>query len=421
MIEALKKRYKVGDLITIHTGESSFTGKIEEFEDTCIILETDENVEFIANSAIIRFTAPKITEKAETRVEKNIAIEKNEPTSLEPPIIVEPKQEEKKEILKPITEYKVGEKIPLELLEKFTDKKSKKQKTKSKLQTTFKSFEDLEKLISSEIEEENKRTVSANGVITKCFGDRNFGFITDKFGYEIWFGFQNVVDDYLLSVLRGTTVKINIPVLFTLSKNYKGDTAILIQKPNTIESIVDKVRKYSDDNRIDVAIGLLEQILYSYPECRTALKIQKDLKSKSLINKGFIPKSKFRTYDINYQKATKAKNVDKDFDSALNYYLIAFKNNEKRESCIKDIAMLYVSMGEPQKAIDFMLKNETELQTNITTYNYLANFYSSVKVYDKVIENIDLLLEERFITKDKRKLSMYLSQKVVKPPINRTI
>ena len=411
MIDALKKRYKVGDSITIHTGESSFTGIIEEFEDTCIILETEQNVEFIANSAIIRFTAPKIATKGETKVE-NISVEDNKSSEVKPTIVVEEtKQEEKKEILKPITEYKVGEKIPLELLEKVSDKKYKIQKPQSKPKATFKSFEDLEKLISTEIEAENKRIVSANGVITKCFGDRSFGFITDKFGYEIWFGFQNVVDENLLNVLRGSTVRINIPVLFTLSKNYKGDTAILIQKPDTIESIIEKVKKYSNDNRIEVAIGLLEQILYSYPECHTALKIQKELKSKSLINQGFIPKSKFRTYDINYQKATKAKNIDKDFDSALKYYLLAFENNEKRESCIKDIAMLYVSMGETQKAIDFMLKYEYELPNIITTFNYLANFYVSVKEYDKVIENIDLLLEERYITKDKRKLSMYLSQK----------
>ena len=117
MIEALKKRYKVGDLITIHTGESSFTGKIEEFEDTCIVLETQENLEFIANSAIIRFTAPKISAKAESKVENKITVKVKEPTEENPTIVVETKQEENKEIVKPIREYKVGEKIPLELLE----------------------------------------------------------------------------------------------------------------------------------------------------------------------------------------------------------------------------------------------------------------------------------------------------------------
>lgn len=411
MIEALKKRYKVGDLITIHTGESSFTGKIEEFEDTCIVLETEENVEFIANSAIIRFTAPKITNKDETIVENISLIGKNEPDEVKPPIVAETKQEEKIEMIKPITEYKVGEKIPLELLEKVTEKKTKLHKSHPKPKTTFKSFEDLETLISTEIEQENKRIVGANGVITKCFGDRNFGFIIDKFGYEIWFGFQNVIDDNLLDVLRKTNAKINIPVLFTLSKNYKGDSALLIQKPKIIESIIDKAKKCFDDNLIEIAEGLLDQILYSYPENRTAIKLQKEIKLKRFRQKGNNQKSKFRAYDINYQKATKAKNVDKDFDTAIKYYLLAFENNEKRESCIKDIAMLYVSMGEIQKATEFMLRYESELAENVTTYNYLTNFYSSVKRFEKVIENIDLLLKDKFLARDKRKHSMYLSQK----------
>jgi tetratricopeptide (TPR) repeat protein len=411
MIEVLKKRYKVGDLITIHTGESSFTGKIEEFEDTCIILETENSVEFITYTAIVRLTAQIIFDKTDTKVENNNTAIESVPNNALPKIDNETIYEDNNDVSKPKIGIKIIGKMPLDVLEKATDEKTKTKKAKAKPQLIFKSFGELEKLISTEIENENKKTVSANGVITKCFGDKSFGFITDKFGYEIWFGFRNVVDDNLLSLLRGNTVKINIPVLFTLSKNNKGNSAILIQKSNTIESILEKIKYYLSRENFDLAIGLLEQILYVYPENRSALKIQKELKSKSFKKKGFVPKSKFRTYDINYQKATKAKNINKDFDTALKYYLIAFENNEKRESCIKDIAMLYVSMGETQKAIDFMLKYEKELSYNVTTYNYLANFYSSVKEYDKVIENIDLLLEERFITNDKRKLSMYLSQK----------
>lgn len=60
MIEALKKRYKVGDVITIHTADTSFTGIIEAFEETCVVIDTADCVEFISNNSIIRFTAPKI-------------------------------------------------------------------------------------------------------------------------------------------------------------------------------------------------------------------------------------------------------------------------------------------------------------------------------------------------------------------------
>ncbi|MEM4313338.1 MAG: hypothetical protein QXH95_04720, partial [Thermoplasmata archaeon] len=401
MIEALKKRFKVGDKITIHTKESSFTGKIIDFEDACIVIETDENLEYIANSTIIRFTTPKSIHKFETT---NTINNKNEENKNAENNILNKEDKQPKETIKPITEYKPGEKIPLELLEKLTDKKTKTPKTKPA--NTFKSFDELEKLILPEIEEENKRIVSANGVITKCFGDRNFGFITDKFGYDIWFGFQNVVDNILLDILRSKTGKMNIPVVFTLSKNSKGESAIFIQKPGTINQILQKVKKFTDENKIDIALGLLEQILYSYPECYSALKIKKEL-----MIRGNTQKPKYRHYENNYQLATKAKNIDKDYETALKYYLIALENNEKKESCIKDIAMLYISMGDIEKAIEFMYKYEKELPENITTYNFLVNFYTKVKEYDKVIENIDLLLEERLVIRDKRKISIYLSQK----------
>ena len=54
MIEAVKKRYKLGDIITIHTTAASFTGKLDAFEETCVILITDEGEEFISNEDIKR-------------------------------------------------------------------------------------------------------------------------------------------------------------------------------------------------------------------------------------------------------------------------------------------------------------------------------------------------------------------------------
>ena len=422
MSEALKKRFKIGDVITIHTNESSFTGKIEDFETNFIILETEESVEFIAYNSISRYSAlkskntiaiPKAEIPSDNEIDSNTlptgkAGDKSSENETQK--TVEQLPSEVKSDIKSITEYKVGEIIPLELLTKVNDKKQKVPKSHFKPKKTFKSLEDLEQLISTEIEEENKKTVSANGVITKCFADRGFGFITDKFGYDIWFGFNSLVDEEFLELLNKSILYTNIPVLFTLSKNYKGDTAILIQRPKTIEEIANQAKIYFQNDKLDLATGLIEQILLNYSENRLALKL-KDQFEKKQFNNGYIAKNPYKSYDLNYQKATKAKNFDKNFDEALKYYLLAFENNEKKESCIKDIAMLYVSMGETQKAIEFMSKHESSLQDNITTYNYLTNFYSSVKEYEKVIEYIDLLLEENYITKDKRKHSTYLSQK----------
>ena len=412
MIEILKKRYTTGNTVKIQTKDEVFNGKVIEFYDEYLELETENNLEFISYNTIVRFSFPKNqqVENKKTDISKEKPIK--EKTNKEHKIKTKVTQTKK--------EYKVGDIIPLDELEKLKGKKTVKTSTKKikpqitkgkgKLTSIGTDFSSLKKLILPEIEEQNKKTVSASGVISKYFGDREFGFITDKFGYEIWFGFRSIIDSDLLNSLRGTVVRANIPVLYTLSKNYKGDTAIFIQKPKTINEIIDISKTYFEkENRPDTSIGILEQIISVYPDNISAKELKREYEKKRFNT--YRTRSKYKTYDLNYQKAKRLHNNDKNYEEALKYYFLAFDNNEKRESCIKDISMLYVSMGETEKAIKFIDKYENELPKNITTYNYLENFYGSVKDFEKVIKYIDLLLEERIIENDKRKYSMYLSKK----------
>ena len=407
MIDILKKRYKIGDTVTLHTEDGSFTGVIDAFEENCVILSTEAGDEFIAHDTIKRISVPKTTntnkkevsEKIETKQEEIKLITKKE-------VKTEKKQENSLN-----TEYKVGDKIPLEELEKRIDKKTKPKfpKTNGK-GIVLHSLSDLKEIILPEIEAENKKIVSANGTITKYFGDRNFGFITDLFGYDIWFSFKNIIDDNLLLSLKGTVTKASIPVLFTLTRNYKGDAAIHIQKPKTVEQIIDIAKQYFEKERKpDTALGLLEQILFCYPYNITAKNLKEEFEKKRF--KSPTLKSTYKGYDLNYQKAKKLHNTEKNYEEALKYYLLALKNNEKKESCIKDIAMLYVSIGKIDEAKEFMNNYENELPKNITTFNYLENFYASVKDFEKLLKYTELLLEEKYILKDKRKNSMYLSKK----------
>lgn len=407
MIDILKKRHKIGDTVTLHTAEASFTGVIDAFEETCVILSTDEGDEFIANDTIKRISVPKTTNTEKREETKAPEIKQEEAK----PVIKEEVKPEKIQETLPKIEYKVGDKIPLEELEKRTDKKTKPKfpKTKGK-GIVLSSLSDLKELILPEIEAENKKIVSANGTITKYFGDRNFGFITDKFGYDIWFGFNSIIDESLHQTLRGTVTRANIPVLFTLTKNYKGDSATHIHKPKTVELVAELAKQYFEkEGKPDTALGLVEQILFSFPENYTAIKLKEEIEEKRFKQSTFKPT--FKSYDLNYQRAKKLHNIEKNYEEALKYYFLALKNNEKKESCIKDIAMLYVSMGDTEKAIEFIKKYEKELPDSITTYNYLENFYGSVKDFDKVLEYTELLLDEKSVMNDKRKNSMYLSKK----------
>lgn len=403
MIEILKKVYKIGDKITLHTLNESFTGVIDSFEENCVILLSEVGHEFIANDIIKRISIPK-TDNTKTK-EVNIKHEEAKQSVDDEVKTIKVEDSEHK------TEYKAGDKIPLEILNKRTEKKKKTKLPKIKGKgITLGSLSDLKQLILPEIEEENKKIVSANGTITKYFGDRNFGFITDKFGYDIWFGFNSIIDDSLLQTLRGTVTRANIPVLFTLTKNYKGDAATHIHKPKTIEQVAELAKQYFEkEGKPDTALGLVEQILFSYPENYTAIKLKEEIEQKRFKYPAF--KTSFKSYDSNYQKAKKLHNIEKNYEEALKYYLLAFESNYRKETCIKDISSLYITMDERDKALEFMKKYEKELPQNITTYNYLENFYGSVKDFERALEYTELLLEEKSVFNDKRKHSMYLSKK----------
>jgi tetratricopeptide (TPR) repeat protein len=479
MIDILKKRYKVGDTVTLHMAGESFTGVIDAFEDTCVILSTEEGDEFIANEAVKRISIPKSfdTKKIEVRKEKEgklkepevveivklLEVEEIEPIivketllkvehkvadviplkveEIEPIIVKEtllkvehkvadviPLEVEKiepiivKETL-PKTEYKVGDVMPLEVLEKRTSKQQKRDEVKrakkkykdnkkagEEKYITFSDPSKLIELILPEIKAENKKIVSANGTLHTYWADRNYGFITDIWRNEVYFHFSEIIDNELLKKLRGTSKNDRIPVCFSLKKSLKGDKAMFIHKPKTVEQVTELAKQYFEkEGKPDTALGFIEQILFSYPQNYTAIKLKEEIERKGF--KQLASKNAYRSYDLYYQKAVRAKNIHKNFEEALKYYFKAFENDEKIESCIKDIGMLYVSMGETEKAIEFINKYENELPDSITNYNYFENFYSSVKDFDKALEYIDLLLEEKSVFNDKRKHSMYLSRK----------
>lgn len=405
MIEILKKRHNIGDTVTLHTSNESFTGVIDAFEETCVILSTDEGDEFIANDTIKRISVPKIT-----ITDKKEILNQKENDSEQIKLLTKDEVNTEQETLSN-TEYKVGDKIPLEVLEKRTDKKVKSKFAENiNRGMVFDSLLDLKQLILPEIEVENKRIVSANGTINSYWSDRNYGFITDIWRNEVYFHFSEIIDKDLLNNLKGNSKNENIPVLFSLKKGERGDKAFYIHKPKTVEQVTILAQQFSEkEGKADIALGLVEQILFSFPGNYTATELKEDIEKKRIKKTMFKPS--FKSYDLNYQKAVRAKNIDKNFEEALKFYFKAFENKEKRESCIKDIGMLYVSMGEIEKALEFINKYKNELPENTTTYNYLENFYGSVKDFKMVLEYTELLLDEKYIINDKRKKSKYLSRK----------
>ena len=409
MIEVLKRRYKVGDIITLHTTEASFTGKLDAFEDTCVILITEDGEEFILNEDIKRISIPK---KEDTNTSEISTI--NEPPKSEVPKLEVPKVEveiQPIEVKLPPPEYTAGDKIPLEILDKRMNKKKAPKTTH-----TFGSLSELSTLILPELEAENKKVVPANGVITNFYvGYSIYGFIADGKGNKIWFSPAGIIDSELLETIGNKSSNLNIPVLFNITESMQGKKAINIQKPKPIEQIAKIASQYFERKDFKTALSVLDQIFISFPDNYTAKKIKEDIETKRPNSKFHQNKLTYKSDNLNYQKAKKLDNIHKNREEALNYYLLALENNEKRESCIKDIAMLYVSMGELQKALDFTKKYEDELEDTIPNNNHLYNFYRSLAakgtdVYDDLLKITNLVIEDTSRT-NKARYTELLSSK----------
>jgi hypothetical protein len=267
MFDIFKQDIKVGDKVklSLTTGKEP-EGMVLEIGDNFVLLESDDKTKSryfdkliggwgVLHQTISTSQTEKIKDTPET---SNNPI--NETKLIGPKIIGKIELPESKKAI---------EKKPKE-------PKPKAQKPKENFQMkkgTVKDFSQLGELLTSEqkkqIEEsakwENESIVSANGYITKYFNDRKFGFIMDKFGYDIFFTANDIHDDSLSKALIVTSTKLQIPVLFTLSKNLKVDKAILVHKPETVNSLLKRAELYTEKKDYSTALGFIEQILYSFP------------------------------------------------------------------------------------------------------------------------------------------------------------
>ena len=402
MIETIKKRFQVNDPITIYQNESSITGRLLEINDSCIVLLTEDgNEEYIQPATISRISKPKAILLEISNSTKNISVKNEENTTKNDVLSIGSSMEKLQE---PVVEETVqSSKIIL----------SKPEKTDKQKPHKFTSLSQLSELILPKLEADNDLILPARGYVHTYWSDRDYGFITDKKGFDLNFSYNDIMDEELFFLIKGKTSKHSkIPVIYSEKYNYGGKKAVCIQKPKKISDLLELAKGKQISKEYPMAIFIVEQILSEYPNNFSAQKLKNEFNNqytkKPHGTKQYKPMD--NAYFPNYQKAKREHNIHKNYTEALKFYMIALEKNEKRESCIKDISMLYIAMGEHEKALEFLESHVSKLPLNITNYYYLENFYSSVKNFEKVIFYIDLLLRE-VGTYDKRRYSMLLSKK----------
>lgn len=302
-----------------------------------------------------------------------------------------------------MTVFEAGDKIPLDILSQRSPKPiggkgdyGKREKRR------YNSLSDLSSLIEPILQLEGDESLGHNGHIVRVFKQRGFGFIRTLNGKEIYFVLKNTVSKDLLDLMR---LKSEIPVVFLLGRNAEGEAATWVHKPDKITVFAKYVEEFISRGFISKAKQLLQLIRDKNPESAIGTRLE-ELLNRNSHNWNSKPKGNLTGY---YSRGKKAE-LKKEYQQALLLFKEALANGERVESCVKDVGMIYVQMGDFDLAKEFIKANEAKLTDGLTKYNFLHNFYTKVNDWEQALRFIARILEIIGV-KDKTKRAFYLGKK----------
>lgn len=302
--------------------------------------------------------------------------------------------------------YKPGDIIPLELLHRIDPKLKNKTKISGKMKPLGKGFDALAVLVKDQHEADDQMIVAAVGEIKAIYPSRNFGFIHDsKSGKDIYFSLNQIIDN---SYNPNTWV--HIPVVYSVQEGQEpGPKAMTIHRPKTVRDIIAIAHEFSKQGEYLHAFHLIEQVINQYPDNFSADQYKRELER-------LYPhyNSKPKEYSNTYNNAKKYHHSEKNYEKAIEYYLKAIEKNEKTESAIKDLGMLYAQLAKSEEnktksekwrttAIQFMKKYAYKFSDSVSTLYYLENFYYSIQEFGLFIETAEDLLTREELQYDRKR------------------
>ena len=463
MFDFILSQFKVGDSITLHCKNGSYTGTIAFMNKESIALKLQDGRLCGVKGEDINFFEEvhySSTEKVESQKSSSSCSDshtKQEELSSQKESAESSKAEGKDEsscrpdvsraASVPGTKYNVGDVIPLEELQRIDPNYSQRtplstgrpspkapsktesqpsatsssaplntsalKKSKSGKTVTIKGgFEGLAVLVQDKHQNDNQKVVPANGTVSHIDFDRNFGFIKDLHSNaSIYFSLNQIIDPGLKQMITRHS-----SVVFTIEHFSSGDQAWYIHRPLKVADLLEMAKSLSDTGNYKQSLAIVDHILAEYPDNFDADVLRMSL-SKS------IPASQryVREYSNAYTKAKEYHN-NKEFDKAIEYYLKAIEKGIRVESAIKDVASLYASLYKSEEdyaakenirktATQFLARNVNKLHDNLSTWNFLEGIYYTLKDTDNFIAIVDRMLEEPEIIRDKKRRNILMNKK----------
>jgi len=236
------------------------------------------------------------------------------------------------------------------------------------------------------------------GRITRYLPDRKYGFIRGENGTNYFFHRAAITDEKLLDQLHGGNV--HLDVTFEHTDGPKGPVAVAVSLARSIDQIFQLAQEYAAEADYPKAIAQIRKVLNidpDYPNAQDLYELWRSYARNTGVPQGSNP----------YAKAKRVQLIEKDLGRAIELFKRAIKEEDNLESAVKDLAVVYVQVGQPEDAIRVLNQYRTKVHDPQSVDNLLIGVYQRAEQYDAAIE----LLSKKFASsKTNDKKSHFLTQ-----------
>jgi tetratricopeptide (TPR) repeat protein len=232
------------------------------------------------------------------------------------------------------------------------------------------------------------------GFIYKYFPDRNYGFIRtadgENDGGNYFFHRTAITDVSLLTLLANKDF--SRPVVFEVAQGSQGRSlAVSLAIARSPEEIFELAQQYSDNGEYQRAAAEMRRVVNLDPNFPGAQDLYVRWSEFAMIRN--IPAPRGNSL---WARAKRAELIEKDLNRAVDLYLEAIRQGERLEGSIKDLAMIYTRLDQPDQAIDLLLSHRQHMREKLSVDMQLVTIYQKAARLDEAVKLLeDLLKQER--------------------------
>ncbi len=236
------------------------------------------------------------------------------------------------------------------------------------------------------------------GEIYRYLADRNYGFLRSDDGTSYFFHRTAIADDQLMTKLMKGIAKLR--VTFEHTDGPKGPVAVSVSLQRTVDQVFELAKGYASDGEYPKAIAQIRKVLTLSPDYPGAQELHEKWRSYARITgvpQGSNP----------YARAKRVQLIEKDLERAVRLFKQAIQDGDNVESAIKDLASVYVQLGQTQNAIKVLTQHKSKIHDPQSVDNLLIGFYQKAEQYQNAV---DLLRKQLAGAKTNDKKAHFLSQ-----------